>query len=248
MEREPLYVDIVTGGEAVKEAQRLRWGVFALELGARLDSPEPGLDADRWDEHAAHVIVREGKRGRVVACLRALAAPGAMAAGGFYSQSEFELGRLLSQPGRVLEVGRTCVAADRRDGATLSALWSGLAMHARNMGTQRLIGCASVPFDPETQALSPLAAHLAHRLVDEELRARPLRPVPRDPELPSGPAPLPPLLAAYLRLGAQVCGEPCWDPRFGTADFLVVVPVQNLAHRYSRRFLGRDAGETACAS
>ncbi|MDX6770753.1 MAG: GNAT family N-acyltransferase [Elusimicrobiota bacterium] len=248
MERDSLFVEIVKDGEAVREAQRLRWGVFALEMGARLDTPEPGLDADRYDEHAAHVIVREGRGGRAVACLRVITQEGAMAAGGFYSQSEFEMSRLLAQPGRVLEVGRTCVSADRRDGATLSALWSGLAQHARATGAQRLLGCASVAFDPETQALAPLTAHLSHRLVAEELRVRPLRPAPRDPDMPSGPAKMPALLAAYLRLGAQICGEPCWDPAFGTADYLIVVPVESLAKRYARRFLGREAGEAACAS
>lgn len=248
MERESLFVEIATGGESVVEAQRLRWGVFALELGARLDTTRPGQDVDRYDAHAVHILVREGRAGRVVACLRALSETGAMAAGGFYSQSEFEMGRLLAAHGRVLEVGRTCVAADRRDGATLSALWSGLALHARAVGAQRLLGCASVPFDPETQTLTPLIEHLAHRLVDEDFRARPLRPVPLDADCPSGPAMLPPLLAAYLRLGAQVCGAPCWDPAFGTADFLVLVPVDGLARRYAKRFLDRDAGATACAS
>ncbi len=248
MERESLFVEIVKDGEAVRDAQRLRWGVFALEMGARLDSPEPGLDIDRYDAHASHVLVREGRGGRIVACLRAISQEGAMAAGGFYSQSEFEMGRLLAQPGRVLEVGRTCVSADRRDGATLSALWSGLAQHARATGAERLLGCASVSFDPETQSLRPLIEHLDERLIEEELRVRPLRAAPRDAELPSGPAKLPPLLAAYLRLGARICGEPCWDPAFGTADFMVLVPVESLAKRYARRFLGREDGKTACAS
>lgn len=246
MERESLHIEIVKEGEAVREAQRLRWGVFALEMGARLETPEPGLDIDRYDAHAAHVLVREGRAGRVVACLRVLDETAALAAGGFYSQSEFEMGRLLAAPGRVLEVGRTCVAADRRDGATLSALWSGLAQHARAVQAERLLGCASVAFDPETQALTPLTEHLSSRLIEEELRVRPLRSAPRDAQDPNGPAKMPPLLAAYLRLGARVCGEPCWDPAFGTADYMIMVPVESLAKRYARRFLGRE--EAACAS
>ncbi len=246
MERESLHVEIVSGGESVREAQRLRWGVFAMEMGAALDTPEPGLDADRYDAHATHVLVREGRGGRVVACLRTLSASGALSAGGFYSQSEFAMSALISAPGRILEIGRTCVSADRRDGATLSALWSGLAQHARDCGAERLIGCASVPFDPETQALSPLIAHLEERLVEEDLRARPLRPVPRDAEDAESPARLPPLLAAYLRIGAKVCGAPSWDPAFRTADFLVCVPVAGLARRYARRF--KVEQEDACAS
>ncbi|UPT72774.1 MAG: GNAT family N-acetyltransferase [Elusimicrobiota bacterium] len=229
--------------EDVRDAQRLRWTVFAGEMGARLSGPE-GLDADGWDAQCLHVLVREPS-GRVVACLRALDQDAAAAAGGFYSQSEFDLSRFLSAPGRILEVGRTCVAADRRDGATLSALWSGLARAAVERGAERLIGCVSVPFDPETQSLDLLRAALADHLSGEEHRVWPLRPVPRGDERGVA-AGAPPLLRAYLRLGAKVCGEPSWDPDFGTADFFVVVPVERMAARYGRRFLG-GAKAAACA-
>jgi putative hemolysin len=131
----------------VVEAQRLRYQVFAEEMGARLPSAAGKLDVDRHDAHCAHVLVREGRGGRVVACARLLDASDALAAGGFYSSQEFDLTRVLTAPGRLLEVGRTCVARDRRDGATLSALWTAIAKEAVSRGADRLIGCASVPFD-----------------------------------------------------------------------------------------------------
>lgn len=229
----------------VRDAQRLRWSVFAGEMGARLSGPE-GLDADGWDAQCIHVIVRESSSGRAVACLRVLDEEGAAAAGGFYSQSEFDLSRFLNAPGRVLEVGRTCIAADRRDGATLSALWSGLAREAVVRGAERLIGCVSVPFDPETQSLALLKRALADHMAPEELRVFPRRPASLGAEdgIAVG---APPLLRAYLRLGAKICGEPCWDPDFGTADFFVAVPVEKIAARYGRRFFDK-AKAAACAA
>ena len=211
-------------------------------MGARLPSAAGRLDVDRFDPHCAHLLVREGDGGRVVATARLLDGADALAAGGFYSSQEFDLTRALTLPGRLLEVGRTCVARDRRDGATLSALWTGLAREAVARGADHLIGCASVPFDPEIEALAPLRESLRAHWSPESSRVYPRRPVPRDPRGPSRDAKLPPLLAAYLRLGAKIGGEPSWDPEFGVADFFVIVSVERLAQRYARRFIDRAAG------
>jgi putative hemolysin len=55
---------------------------------------------------------------------------------------------------------------------------------------------------------------------------------------------VPPLLKAYLRLGAWVCGEPCWDPDFGVADLFVLLDVGRLETRYVRHFLDRAGIES----
>jgi putative hemolysin len=233
-----LIVEVTRDTESVLDAQRLRYEVFAEEMGARLPSAAGRLDVDRHDPHCAHVLVREGRDGRVVACARLLDAGGAMSAGGFYSQQEFEMSRALVLPGRLMEVGRVCVARDRRQGATLSAMWSAVAREASARGISHLIGCASVPFDPEVEALEPLNLSLKPYWSSDSLRVHPLRPVPRDPGAPSRAAQLPPLLATYLRLGALVGGEPSWDPEFGTADYFMIVSVDDMAPRYARRLLG----------
>ncbi|MEU4541883.1 GNAT family N-acetyltransferase [Nonomuraea dietziae] len=44
----------------LQAAQRLRHRVFAEELGARLDSPVTGLDADSFDAYCDHLLVRAG--------------------------------------------------------------------------------------------------------------------------------------------------------------------------------------------
>ncbi len=238
-EKPSLIAYVTRETQDVVDAQRLRYKVFAEEMGARLPSAAGKLDADRFDVHCAHLLVREGRGGRVVACARLLDAGDAMAAGGFYSQQEFDLSRILMLPGRLLEVGRTCVIKDRRDGATLSALWTGIAQEAVARGADHLIGCASVPFDPETESLGKLDAGLRTHWAPEASRVFPRRPVPRDPEMPGRDAVLPPLLAAYMRLGALVGGEPSWDPEFGVADYFVLVSVERLAARYARRFMGK---------
>ena len=65
-------------------------------------------------------------------------------AGGFYSSGEFELSMIDSLPGRVMEVGRTCVHADYRSGAVIATLWQGIAACVVNEGYDYLFGCASI--------------------------------------------------------------------------------------------------------
>lgn len=79
-------VSLATGPEDVRAAQRLRHQVFAGELGARLDSLEPGLDSDAFDAYCDHLLVREAATGDVVATYRLLPPEGARLAGGLYAE------------------------------------------------------------------------------------------------------------------------------------------------------------------
>jgi putative hemolysin len=40
----------------------------------------------------------------------------------------------------------------------------------------------------------------------------------------------------YQKLGAQICGAPAWDPDFNTADFPMLLSVDNMGARYRRHF------------
>ena len=58
---------------------------------------------------------------------------------------------------------------------------------------------------------------------------------PADPEKVA----LPPLLKAYLRLGAKIGGEPYLDADFQVADLFILLPTREIDHRYARHFLGQ---------
>ncbi|MGW2847659.1 GNAT family N-acetyltransferase, partial [Streptomyces sp. NPDC001274] len=126
-ERPRYRVSLATGPDEVRAAQRLRHLVFAGELGARLHSPEPGLDSDAFDAYCDHLLVREEATGEVVATYRVLPPERAEAAGGLYAESEFDLGRLAPIRDDLVEVGRSCVHPAHRDGAVIALIWAGLA-------------------------------------------------------------------------------------------------------------------------
>lgn len=233
------------------EMQRLRYRIFAGEMGAQIDDDGTLLDRDAFDIYCRHLYVRDSTSGAIVACTRILTDDRADDAGGFYSAAEFDLGLLGRLPGRAMEIGRTCVAPEFRSGAVIALLWSGIAGLIAREGFDYLFGCASIGLaDGGAGAQSILDQLRMHHLAPTYQRVHPLRPLPACDLRPAEPARLPPLLKAYVNLGAKVCGEPCWDPDFNCADVFMLLNVLDLDPRYARRFFGRDnlrAPETALA-
>lgn len=222
------------------ETQRLRYRVFAAELGARIEDAGTGLDRDSYDPHCRHLYVRENASGRIVACTRILTDDRAAAAGGFYSAHEFDLGWLPHLPGRVMEIGRTCVAPEYRSGAVIALLWSGIADLIRRERFDSLFGCASIGLeDGGANAEAVLRILRADYFSPPRHRAHPRRPLPPCRTKASTSAQLPPLLKAYVSLGAKACGEAYWDPDFNCADVFMLLNVRDLEPRYARRFFGR---------
>lgn len=226
----------------IREAQRLRYDVFAKEMGARLQVQLPGLDYDHFDGFCHHLLVRDSKLGRVVGYTRLLTSEQARVAGGFYSETEFDITPVLKLPGRFLELGRTCVHPDYRNGATIATLWSAIADFVAAQGFDYLIGCPSIPLGDDCREAYAIYALLSRRyLIEEPLRVVPSIPLPPAPA--AGPDPdvtLPPLMKAYLRAGARICGEPFLDADFQVADLFILLSVQALERRYARHFLGQS--------
>ncbi|MER6710200.1 MULTISPECIES: GNAT family N-acyltransferase [unclassified Streptomyces] len=230
-------VTLARNEEDVRAAQRLRHDVFAGEMGALLTGSQPGLDVDPFDAYCDHLLVREETTGQVVGTYRLLPPERAAVAGRLYSEGEFELSSLAGIRPELVEVGRSCVHPDHRDGAVISLIWAGIARYMVDRGHEWLAGCCSVPLaDGGTLASATWDRVSAKHLAPEEYRVRPLLPwIP-------GPAPaarveLPALLRGYLRLGAWVCGEPAHDPDFGVADLYVLLPMSRVNPRYLRHFL-----------
>ncbi|WP_424210850.1 GNAT family N-acetyltransferase [Streptomyces sp. BI20] len=245
----PAYtVRLARDADEVRAAQRLRHQVFAGEYGARLDGPEPGLDSDEFDAHCDHLVVLERHSGQVVGTYRILPPERAAAAGRLYSETEFDLSALAPIRSELVEVGRSCVHPDHRDGAVIALIWAGLARYMERGGHTWLAGCCSVPLaDGGRLAADARATTLAQALAPAEHRVTPHRPWTPDPAhvTPAGAGrnALPALLRGYLRLGAWVCGEPAHDPEFDCADLFVLLSLRRTNPRYLRHFLSLAPAE-----
>ncbi|MFJ4923336.1 GNAT family N-acetyltransferase [Streptomyces sp. NPDC088725] len=238
----PRYVvSLARDQEDVRAAQRLRHLVFAGEMGARLDTTEPGLDADAFDAFCDHLLVREETTGEVVGTYRLLPPDRARAAGRLYSDSEFNLGRLAPIRDDLVEVGRSCVHPLHRSGAVISLIWAGLARYMTGSGHNWLAGCCSVPLaDGGALAATTWSTVKDKYLAPEEYWVTPHRlwtPAQGIDTTAGSSADLPALLRGYLRLGAWVCGAPAHDPEFGVADLYVLLSMRRTNPRYMRHFL-----------
>ena len=237
-----LYVSLARNASEVAEAQRLRYKIFAEEMGAQIDSGNNkitrGLDVDGFDEFCDHLLVRESRTNQVIGTYRILSPHQASEAGGYYSAGEFDLSRLAHLTSSMVEVGRACVHQDYRNGGTIAMLWAGLAKYMQTHHYEYMIGCASVPIHDGGH----LAASLYHKLKEDylspaEYRVFPHNPLPIEALNKELPVVCPPLIKGYLRLGAYICGEPAWDASFNSADMLIMLPLLKINSRYAAHFL-----------
>ncbi len=226
----------------VREAQALRYQVFAVEMGARLAVPSgapAGLDIDLFDAYCEHVLVRaggeDGEPGPVVGTYRVLTPGAAKRAGGLYSDTEFDLTRLRALRPRVAEIGRSCVHPDYRSGGAILALWGALAEFMTRNGLDTVIGCASVSMRDGGHVAASLWKQIAAtHLAPIDCQVRPRLPLPVEHLRQDLAVEPPALIRGYLRCGAKLMGEPAWDPDFNTADLPLLLRTADLPARFRR--------------
>jgi putative hemolysin len=237
-----LSVSMAKTSTEVEDAQRIRFQVFAEEMGAKLPSAALGLDIDRYDRYCDHLLVRDHVQDKVVGTYRILPPEQAIKAGGYYSETEFDISGLEHLRESMVEVGRSCVHPDYRDGATITQLWSGLADYISKHDHEYLIGCASISMNDGGHYAASVYNKI-HKLhaAPEEFRVTPLRPLPLESLNQDLEVIIPPLIKGYLRLGAYIGGAPAWDPEFNCADLFIMLPVARLNARYAKHFMRQSA-------
>lgn len=234
----------------IDAVQALRFRVFYGEMGAvpGSEAEVAGRDRDAYDAAADHLLVIDHEIGPgpegVVGTYRLIQREAAARLGGFYSASEYDIGPIERFPGRLLELGRSCVASGYRNRVAMQLLWRGIAAYVFEHQIDLMFGCASLPgTDPDT-----LAAELTY-LYDNHLAPPGLRPralADRFVEmrrLPPGRlearrafALLPPLIKGYLRLGGFVGDGAVIDYQFNTTDVAIVVKTDLVTDKYYRHY------------
>ena len=237
-----------TDPSLIEAAQRLRYDVFTSTPGFELQGVGDGqTDVDRFDEYCDHLLVRDDDTGALVGCYRMLAPAGAIAAGGLYTATEFDVRAFDPLRPSLVEMGRAVVRDGHRNGGVVLLMWAGILAYLDRYDYDYVTGCVSVPIGDESDGEAPGSQLrgvrdfiLSRHAAPPQYRVRPHRPVQvsgralDDIPAPSRPA-VPPLMRGYLRLGAQVCGEPAHDPDFGVGDFCVLLDKRRADTRYLKR-------------
>lgn len=226
-----------------EQVLRLRYEVFHREFMNRRFAH--GVDVDPFDEVADHLVIIDREANKLVGTYRLLCSRFTDA---FYTSSEFHVASFLAEPGVKLEMSRACIHKDYRSGAVMHLLWRGLMQYVAQVDAAFLFGCASVK-TLDVQEGAALYRHLLGR--DGVSSDRNIVPVPSyrmerfqeavekiTPEQQEAArALLPPLLAAYLKAGARICGEPAIDRAFRCLDYFTVLRVADLSATHSRKYV-----------
>lgn len=220
-------------------AQKLRYQIFTDEYGAKIRSLR-GIDRDRFDKHCIHLIVKDTFSGEIIGYTRILTSSAARLTGGYYSESEFNINALNLSDGRTIEIGRTCIDARYRNGATIGVLWSAIGQYIRDNHVRFLIGCASISMADGGVATEAIMEKIRLKhFTDESVRVTPHKGLTliKGPTSQESKVRLPPLLKAYLSMGAKVAGEPYWDTDFNVADVFILLDMETVSDRYKKHFL-----------
>jgi putative hemolysin len=241
-----LCVRLARSEEDRRSAERLRYSVFVEELGG--DGPlvdhEGRFERDDFDPFYDHLVlvdkrVNSSSLEHVVGVYRLLTGDKAREHGRFYSEGEYDLSVLKASDRRLLELGRSCIAAEHRGGLGLFMLWNALTDYVRESEAEILFGVASL-HGTDIDALAMSLSHLHHAfLAPENLRVRavehayqPMNLIPPgEIDRVAAMRSVPPLIKSYLRLGGFVGDGAFVDHAFNTTDVCLVMDTAQMNHR-----------------
>lgn len=247
-ETDRFLVKLAENHEEVERAQRLRYKVFNLEQGRGLESAgKYGIDFDEFDEYCLHLLVVDKKEDTVVGTYRLHLGSVANSAKGFYSSREYEIKGIYKIADKCLELGRTCISPEYRNGTAIVLLWSAIYDLLARAGLSYMLGCVSLEgTDPRTGwGIYEYLKDSGKVCEEYSVKPRPgfklKRPSPKDMEKmlenkEKIRKSIPPIFKGYLRIGGQICGEPAFDREFGTIDFFIIVDVNKMPERYVKHF------------
>lgn len=239
----PIEVRMARNSKEIEKAFKLRYKVFVEEEQANLVN-DLLIEQDEYDPYCDHLIVIRLDNHEVLGTYRLLSGRKALEGIGFYSETEFDLSPFEQWKAQTVELGRSCVLKDYRNGRVISLLWEGIARYISENNFQFLIGCASISDDQGHDinqiynylnqyhsfgqfSITPKESYKIHNLQEKELKGD-VKQIFRK---------LPPLLKGYLRAGAYVGGEPANDPVFQTNDFFLILDKARVVKRYQQNYL-----------
>ncbi|SLN34617.1 hypothetical protein ROA7450_01579 [Roseovarius albus] len=236
----PRYHVRVAQGEAdIRKAQRLRYEVFVEELGSdgALVDHENRLEMDQFDPFFDHLLLLDARNNdEVVGVYRVLRDDQAERMGRYYSEDEYDLTALKNSGRKLMELGRSCLAADHRGGPAMFYLWNALAHYVYEHGIEIMFGVASF-HGTDPNEIAPSLSFLHHNhLAPENLRTKAQPAQYQNMNLCSveeidrraAMKQIPPLIKAYLRLGGFVGDGAYIDHEFNTIDVCLIMDTEQL--------------------
>jgi L-ornithine Nalpha-acyltransferase len=249
-----LSLKIADSEAEIIAAQKLRYDVFYKELGAHpvRDMAQQERDYDEYDALCDHLLVideamPDGQK--IVGTYRIALMDRVNAKGSkLYTETEFDISKLKSKNGKIMEISRSCVLPSHRGKSAINLLWKGIAAYVFGQKIDYLIGTPSFP-GTDIKAFEEDLAYLnAYHAAPEDIRPRTLDPyylplpvVPKENiNVKRAFMNLPPLIKGYLRVGTLIGDGLYIDEQFNCTDISVVTEIATVDDRYFNHYKRYD--------
>jgi putative hemolysin len=255
--------------EEEKHVLKLRYDIFTLELKEGSCNVQK-QDFDIFDKYCDFLILVNNKTEEIVGLYRILPVHKMSPDMGYYSETEFQLGKM--PKASVAELGRLCIKKEHRGKGLLNLLWLGLIKYAKENGIRYYFGCGSLRPNTTKQEMQKIYWYLkTKRKIHKKYIAEPLPPsevkknlMKLNPEKTDEDfidvddsaidveekqkikrkefiRLCPKLIRRYLKIGTKVLGKPAYDPYFKCYDFLIMIDTKKSKIKILNYFLNTQS-------
>lgn len=201
----------------------------------RLRREISGPDTDLFDAPCLHVVIEDAGSGALVCCYRLLPLRSGAEIGQSYAAQFYDLTRLRSFAGPMLELGRFCLHPDHHDPDILRLAWGAMARLVDAQGVAMLFGCSSFDGADPARHRAALGVLRSGHLAPDLWRPEPMagaypyaRTIAEAADLRAGLLAMPPLLRTYLAMGGWVSDHAVPDTDLDTLHVFTAVDIARI--------------------
>lgn len=237
-------VKFATTVEELDEVYKLRYEDLVLEYDDTQSAPN-GRDISDYDRYAKHLIVKDINTGEVCGYYRMITSDALRGSDKFVCEEEFDIDGLKATGEKICEFSRAVIKKQYRGGVVLLLLWKFILDYMAENNYRFMVGDASFKGTDREQYREEISYLINNYCADASFNILTRDTLP--PMIISDTTDvcanevlrkLPPLIRAYVAVGAKVASQPFTDVRFGSVDVFILVDMKNCNEAYVRKLRG----------
>lgn len=214
---------VATSKDEVSWAQALRARCFGIEC---------AYDVDQFDVLCTHILIHSEADNQLVGCFRMMPLSGAEISNS-YSAQYYDLSALEKFSGRMVEMGRFCVAPAQNDPDILRLALGAMTAYVDENAIDFIFGCSSFAGIATEKYLDTFAMLTARHLAPKRWLPQIKAPCVFEyaahlrchPDLKKARLQMPPLLRTYLTMGGWVSDHAVIDRQLNTLHVFTGVEI-----------------------
>jgi len=199
--------------------------------------------ADGYDKYTTHIVVKEKNGNTIIAAARLMDSYAAFKLGGFFSETEFDLGNFQNSE-YLAEISQVVIHPEHQNQKVFNVLWGAIGDYCQKNRIDRTILNLTLAITSDTQENSreivwqdvQYVSQMVGKIKLEnyemlQFKVHPYQNLPKSTlhlesvvQLHND---LPPMLRYSLNKGGKLCGDAYWDKELSTANVLLQISAFN---------------------